>query len=147
MSRRLQLFLVVTDLAFLAYWLLSALIEIHLFKVPASFMYADYTVPRVRAWNWSFLPLDVAFSVLGLASVAAQRRGSQLWRPLVILSLAFTMAAGGMAVSYWTLLGEFDPGWYLANLMLVIWPLFYLPGLIAGDAGQATAGNRIGDTP
>jgi hypothetical protein len=82
------------------------------------------------AWNWSFLPVDLAFSILGLAAVRAARRGNPIWRPLALLSLAFTMVAGGMAVSYWTLLGEFDPSWFLPNLALVIWPLFFLPGLV-----------------
>ena len=35
-----------------------------------------------------------------------------------------------MAVSYWTLLGEFEPSWFLANAALIAWPLAFLPSLI-----------------
>ena len=63
--------------------------------------------------------------------MAAARRGDPIWRPLAIVSLTLTMAAGGMAVNYWTILGEFEPAWYGPNLALVIWPLFFMRSLIA----------------
>jgi hypothetical protein len=130
MDKRLALALSVTDIAFLAYWTMSALSLIGVIHIPRDWMYAHYDQREVVAWNWSFLPVDLAFSILGLAAVRAARRGNPIWRPLALLSLAFTMVAGGMAVSYWTLLGEFDPSWFLPNLALVIWPLFFLPGLV-----------------
>lgn len=93
------------------------------------------------AWNWSFFPLDIAFSIIGLAAVRASRRNRPIWRPLALISLILTMVAGGMAVSYWALLGEFDPAWFLPNLALLLWPLIFLPGLIgqlsvAHDSGS-----------
>ncbi len=130
MPTNLKIALATTDIAFLIYWLVSGLAQFGVLHMPPEWMYAHYDQPIVVAWNWSFLPLDLAFSFSGLTAVAAAQRGSQLWRPLALLSLAFTMAAGGMAVSYWTILGEFDPAWFLPNLTLVIWPLFFLPGLI-----------------
>jgi hypothetical protein len=39
-----------------------------------------------------------------------------------------------MAIGYWTILGEFDPAWYLPNLALAVWPLFFLPGLLNATA-------------
>jgi hypothetical protein len=135
MPRALSIAFTLTDTLFLLYWSVSGLAQARLIHIPPEWMYSHYDQPMVIAWNWSFLPLDLAFSVLGFASVAAARRNLQIWRPLALLSLAFTMAAGGMAVSYWTLLGEFEPSWFLPNLALVIWPLFFLPSLVAG-AGQ-----------
>lgn len=132
MSRRLAAFIMITDILFLLYWLASGLAQLGLVDIPPQWMYAEYGEARVVAWNWSFLPLDVAFSAVGLAAVVAARRGSDAWRPLALLSLAFTIASGLNAVSYWTLLGELDPGWFLSNLLLVVWPLFFLPGLITG---------------
>jgi hypothetical protein len=130
MPTKLKIALATTDGLFLIYWMLSGLAQFGLIHIPPDWMYAHYDQPIVVAWNWSFLPLDLAFSLSGLAAVAAAQRGSELRRPLALLSLTFTMAAGGMAVSYWTILGEFDPAWNLPNLLLVIWPLFFLPGLI-----------------
>ena len=130
MPTGLAIALSVTDFVFLAYWALSALAASGVVHIPASLMYADYGNPRVVAWNWSFLPLDLAFSLSGLGAVAAARRGLPLWRPLALISLIVTIAAGLMAVSYWTLLCEFDPSWFLANAALIAWPLAFLPGLI-----------------
>lgn len=39
-----------------------------------------------------------------------------------------------MAVSYWALLREFDPFWFFSNLALVVWPLFYMRGLLRSAA-------------
>ena len=65
-------------------------------------------------------------------AVRAARQYNSLWRPLTIISLVLTMTAGGMAVSYWAILDEFDPAWFPPNLALVIWPMFFLPGLCTG---------------
>jgi hypothetical protein len=136
MPTGLMIALTGTDFAFLAYWALSALAASGVVHIPASLIYADYDNPRVVAWNWSFLPLDLAFSLSGLGAVAAARRGLPVWRPLALISLIVTIAAGLMAVSYWTLLREFEPSWFLANAALIAWPLAFLPGLIC-DLSEA----------
>lgn len=130
MSTPLRIALSVTDLLFLAYWLASGLHAAGALPIPADLLYANADDPRVVAWNWSFFPLDIAFSVTGLAAVRLSRRGDGLWRPLALVSLVLTMVAGGMAVGYWALLGEFDPAWFLPNLALLVWPLFFLPRLV-----------------
>jgi hypothetical protein len=84
----------------------------------------------VEAWNWSFFPLDMAFSITGLAAVRFAGSGNALWRPLALVSLVLTMVAGGMAVGYWSLLGEFDPAWFLPNFLLLVWPILFLPRLV-----------------
>ena len=129
MSRPLRYFLLFTDVAFLIYWSVAGLHETKLLSLPSEWLYPQADNPRVKAWNWSFLPLDLAFSATGLAAVSAMRRGKP-WRHLAIISLVLTMVAGGMAVSYWTLTGEIDWSWYGANLFLLIWPVFFLPGLL-----------------
>lgn len=140
MGRRLAIALAVTDVLFLAYWATAALSAAGLLHIPPQYMYAGYGEPRVTAWNWSFLPLDLAFSVVGLFAVRSARRGDPLWRPLALISLILTQVAGLMAVGYWALMGEFDPSWFLPNLALVVWPVFFLPGLVcdlAAPGGEA----------
>ncbi len=139
MSRPLALAITVTDVAFLLYWSFAALALTGILHVPPEWMYANYDQPDVIAWNWSFLPMDLAFSVFGLKAVAAARRGDPSWRPFAIVSLTLTMAAGGMAVSYWAILREFDPSWFLANLTLVIWPLFFMSRLMSDVETKARA--------
>jgi hypothetical protein len=138
MTRSLSAALTITDLLFLAYWLAAGASAVGLIALPPSLMYAGYDEPRVAAWNWSFFPIDLAFSLTGLAAVRAARRGDQLWKPLALISLILTMVAGLMAVAYWTLLGEFDPAWFLPNLALVIWPTVFLPRLVCdlGSGGR-----------
>lgn len=140
MSRTLALALMVTDWLFIAYWAASGLDKAGLIHIPPDLLYANADAPRVVAWNWSFFPLDIAFSVIGLAAVRASRRNRPVWRPLALISLILTMVAGGMAVGYWTLLGEFAPAWFLPNLALLLWPLIFLPGLI----GQLASGHGRG---
>lgn len=137
MPRPLMLALGLTDAIFLAYWLITALAAAGLIVLPAALLYANYHDPRVIAWNWSFAPLDLAFSASGLAAIRAGRAGRAAWRPLALISLLLTMVAGGMAVGYWALLGEFDPSWFLPNLALLLWPTAFLPGLIRALSGAA----------
>ena len=131
MSKSLRLALSVTDILFLAYWTVSALHLAGMFPIPADWLYADADDARVVAWNWSFFPLDLTFSLTGLAAIRYARSSNPLWKPLALVSLVLTMVAGGMAVGYWALLGEFDPFWFLPNLALLIWPLFFLGRIIA----------------
>lgn len=126
----LALALTITDVAFLLYWTLAALSAAAFIHIPEAWLYANAGDPRVIAWNWSFLPLDIAFSLTGLAAVRYARRGDAAWRPLALISLILTMVAGGMAVGYWALLREFDLFWIGANALLLIWPTPFLGGLV-----------------
>ena len=140
MPRPLAIALTFTDVAFVLYWALAALSQGGVVHVPPEWMYANYEQADVIAWNWSFLPMDLAFSYFGLKAVAAARRGDSTWRAFTIVSLTLTMAAGGMAVSYWAILQEFDPTWFLPNLALVIWPLFFIrPVMLDLGATKASA--------
>ncbi|MDP3853779.1 DUF5360 family protein [Phenylobacterium sp.] len=135
MSRSLAAALAITDLLFLAYWSLALLSQVGAVAIPADLMYAGYEDARVVAWNWSFFPLDLAFSVTGLLAVRAARRGDPAWRPLALISLTLTVVAGLMAVGYWAILREFDPAWFLPNLALAAWPFAFLPGLVCDLTG------------
>lgn len=130
MSLLLAWALAITDFSFLLYWGVAALHALALIQIPQDWLYANADDARVVAWNWSFFPLDVAFSLTGLAAVRQARKGASAWRPLALISLILTMVAGGMAVGYWVLLGEFDPFWIGANAVLLIWPVFFLGGLV-----------------
>ena len=133
MPSSLRVGLGVTDMGFLVYWALAALSHFGVIAIPAEWMYADYDQPQVIAWNWSFLPMDLAFSWFGLRAIGRARAGRP-WRGHALVSLTLTMAAGGMAVSYWTLVGEFDPGWFGTNALLVVWPLFFMKSMLEPEA-------------
>jgi hypothetical protein len=114
-----------TDIAFIVYWLVTAL---HL--IPPEFLFQDYTNPILTAWNWSFLPLDLLISASGLGSLWAYNRRLEVWRSLALISLTLTMTSGLNAIAFWVIRGDFDPTWWTPNLYLLIYPFFFLPQLL-----------------
>jgi hypothetical protein len=137
--RGLKLALSITDIAFLLYWAVAGLDTAGLIHLPTDWLYPNAHDPRVVAWNWSFFPLDIAFSITGLWAVRASSRGQAIWRPMALISLILTMVAGGMACGYWLLIGEIDPTWFGMNLLLLVWPVLFLPRLIRDLASNASA--------
>ncbi len=114
-----------TDLGFIVYWLVTAL---HL--IPAQYLFQNYTNPILTAWNWSFLPLDLMVSASGLASLWAFKQKLELWRPLALISLVLTFSSGLNAIAFWVIRGDFEPTWWIPNLYLMLYPLFFLPKLL-----------------
>ena len=141
MSTSLKWALTATDIAFLIYWSVALLECLGLISIPNAWLYAQAHDPRVVAWNWSFFPLDIAFSITGLWAVRAARRQDPIWRPMALISLILTIVAGGMACGYWLLLGEVDALWFSMNAILVVWPLLFLPGLVREMAVNSASAN------
>ena len=108
----------VIDIGFIVYWSL-----IILRVLPPEVMFEGYEKPEVQAWNWSFLPLDIAAAVTGIVGQTAKRFDSTV---LLTSSLVLTSVAGGMALSYWVVLGYFDILWWAPNLVLFLFPLWPL---------------------
>ncbi|MGI6187453.1 MAG: DUF5360 family protein, partial [Brevibacillus sp.] len=46
---------------------------------------------------------------------------------LALISLVLTSCSGLQAISFWLFKGDFDPVWWIPNLYLLIYPLFFLP--------------------
>jgi hypothetical protein len=127
--RLIEVAMVVTDVGFVVYWAVVALA-----LLPPELAYTDYTDPRVVAWNWSFLPIDLVISATGLTSLALLHRAHRAWRGLMVVSLTLTSASGMLAVSYWAVRGEFDPAWWGPNLFLLLYPVPALVWLLREPA-------------
>jgi hypothetical protein len=123
--RALKPVFLLVDLGFIAYWICAGL---HLF--PQEYLFKDYDNPILQAWNFSFLPLDLLVSGTGLSSVWCHSRGLTCWRPLALISLTLTLCSGLQAVAFWALRGDYDPVWWVPNLFLLIYPLFFIPALM-----------------
>jgi hypothetical protein len=123
--KSLKFFFLFVDISFIAYWTITAL---HL--IPAEYLYNDYTNPILVNWNWSFFPLDIGVSSTGLYSVYLANQRQEKWRIFALISLVLTSISGLQAISYWALAREFDMTWWIPNLFLLLYPLFFLPKLM-----------------
>lgn len=117
-----------TEVGVLAYWLLATALVLGILYIPPEYMYSDYENPLIVAWNWSFLPIDVAFAVLGLISRFG-KFGEPLSNKLAITGATLMFCAGVMAISFWVMTGEFDPLWWGLNIWLVVLSLAALKTL------------------
>jgi hypothetical protein len=122
MARALKILLFVTDVGFILYWAITALVACGLLAVPPEWLFKDYHNPDIVAWNWSFMPLDLLASLSGLIAV---RRASlqQHWQTMALISMSLTFCAGFMAITFWTVQRSFDAAWWAPNLFLTLWPL------------------------
>ena len=126
--KTLRYIFLLVDIGFVAYWAITAFS-----LIPEQYLYSDYTNPILTHWNWSFFPLDILISVTGLSSVYLHSKKSPAWKSVALISLVLTSVSGLQAVSYWTLAGESDLSWWIPNLFLLIYPLFYIPRFIRGS--------------
>ncbi len=122
--KKLKYFFLIVDLGFILYWLIT------LFEFfPDEFLFKDYENPALVAWNWSFLPLDLAISSTGLLSLLLWKKGKGSWQNMARISLSLTFCSGLQAISFWVIRSDFDPAWWLPNLFLMIYPLFFISKL------------------
>lgn len=126
MNSSLRLLILLTDCGLVAYWLVTILSVLGLIDLPPDLLFSDYDNPIVVAWNWSFFPLDIVLSVVGLVGVRLAAQNDPRWWHWTIISLSLTVCAGLMAVSFWAIRGDFDPVWWGFNLYLILWPLPFL---------------------
>lgn len=119
--------LVVTDLGLVVYWVATALGLVSVGKGEV-----------LQAWNWSFLPLDLAAAASGLVWSALAR--SHPYRSVVLtVSLTLTHTAGLMALAFFVQWGAWDWTWWAPNLWLAFLPLVVL---LAGVVSRRRARRR-----
>jgi hypothetical protein len=119
--KTLRYIFLVTDIGFIIYWLITLLK-----LIPDEYLYQDYTNELLIAWNWSFFPLDICVSFTGLLSLYLWEKQNDSWEKLALISLILTFCSGLQAISFWIIRKDFDITWWLPNLFLVIYPLFFI---------------------
>ncbi|RUT31729.1 hypothetical protein EJP77_10090 [Paenibacillus zeisoli] len=119
--RVLKPFFLITDIGFIIYWIVT-----FLQVIPAEWAFKDYHNPMIMAWNWSFLPLDILISATGLFSLYLYRTERSAWRSAALISLVLTFCSGLQAIAFWLFSNDFDITWWLFNLYLMIYPLFFI---------------------
>ena len=111
----------IVDIAFIIYWAIT-----YLYLLPPEFLYNDYTNSILVDWNWSFFPIDMLISISGLLTIWLYRNNSNRWVFFALASLFLTLSSGLMAISFWVYHNDFDMGWWLPNMFLLFYPIFYL---------------------
>lgn len=129
--KNLRYFFWVVDVGFILYWIIT-LIGV----IPEEYLFKDYKNPILSAWNWSFLPLDLCVSCTGMYSIMLWKKGRQTWRTFALVSLVLTCCSGLQAIAFWVLRQDFDLAWWLPNGFLLIYPLFFIPGLLSLPAHE-----------
>jgi len=119
--KSLRILFFITDIGFILYWLITLL-----GVIPASYLFKDYRNPILSAWNWSFLPLDLMISFSGLWSLRLMSKADPRWKNVALISLVLTFASGLMALAFWTIRRDFDLSWWLPNLYLMLYPIYYI---------------------
>jgi len=119
--KSLRRFFLITDIGFILYWVIT-LIGV----IPAAYLFKDYHNPILSAWNWSFLPLDLMISFSGLWSLRLMSKGDVRWKNMALISLVLTFCSGLMAISFWAIRRDFDVSWWLPNLYLLIYPIYFI---------------------
>jgi hypothetical protein len=119
--KTLKYFFLVIDFGFIIYWLATVLQ-----LIPAEYLYNDYTNPILVNWNWSFFPLDILVSITGLTSLYLNKMNNGQWKVFALISLVLTSTSGLQAISYWIMAKEFDLMWWIPNLFLLLYPLFFI---------------------
>ncbi len=77
--KTLKKFFLVTDIAFILYWLITLL---HL--LPEEYLYKDYNNPILVAWNFSFLPIDLLVSFTGFTSLFLYQKKRKSWKKIAL---------------------------------------------------------------
>ncbi|EGG36049.1 YvaD family protein [Paenibacillus sp. HGF5] len=125
MSKTLKGLFLVTDIGFIMYWVITALA-----LIPNEYLYQDYTNELLVVWNWSFFPLDIFISVTGMYSLYLHKRRNAKWKNLALISLTLTFCSGLQAIVFWIIKSDFDLMWWVPNLYLLLYPLFFIPKLL-----------------
>jgi hypothetical protein len=94
-TRFLKIFMLATDIGFIAYWLITVA---HV--IPSGMLFRDYSNSIMVHWNWSFLPLALLISTTGVYSLILMKRGIAAWQQLAIVSLTLTFVSGLQAIAF-----------------------------------------------
>ncbi|PJZ53973.1 DUF5360 family protein [Leptospira adleri] len=110
-----------TDIGFILYWTITGF-----GWIPESYLFKDYHDPILMDWNWSFLPLDLLVSFTGFYSLYLRKHKRSQWERVALISLVLTSCSGLQAVAFWSFHRDFDPSWWIPNLYLLLYPLYFI---------------------
>ncbi len=133
----LKPFFLVTDLGFIIYWIVT-----FFNLIPKSWAFKDYDNSIIIAWNWSFFPLDILISITGLSSLYLYNKNREAWKTFALISLILTFCSGLQAITFWVYSNDYEITWWVMNLYLMIYPLFFLKMFLKRDKDETSESFR-----
>lgn len=133
----LKPFFLATDIGFIIYWIVT-----FFNLIPKSWAFKDYDNSIIIAWNWSFFPLDILISITGLSSLYLYNKNKEVWKTFALISLILTFCSGLQAIAFWVYSHDYDITWWVMNLYLMIYPLFFLKMFMKADKDNVTESLR-----
>lgn len=133
--KKLKIFFLITDVGFILYWLITIL---HI--IPEALLFKDYSNPILSVWNWSFFPLDMCISLSGILCLFFYKKKRSYWSKIGLISLTLTFCSGLQAISFWAIRGDYDFLWWASNLYFMIYPLFFVKGMIKEGSNKEVDG-------
>lgn len=131
MSKSLKFLFLITDIGFIFYWFVT-LFEL----IPKEYLYQDYQNELLVIWNWSFFPLDILISATGLISIYLNKEKNLKWKSFALISLTLTFCSGLQAIVFWMIKFDFDLMWWIPNLFLLVYPLYFIPILLNNNKNK-----------
>ena len=119
MKKLISVLLTSTEIGMISYWVVAFLMLFGVLHIPPEYMYSDYKNPTIIAWNWSFFPIDLIFSIAGLYARFGQHA---LYKKQLLetVSISLMFCAGLMAISFWTIQNSYDIFWWGTNIWLIV---------------------------
>lgn len=130
MRNSLKILFLLTDIGFIVYWIVT-IFEL----IPKAYLYQDYQNELLVIWNWSFFPLDILISITGLISLYLYRGKDLRWISFALISLTLTFTSGLQAIIFWIIKQDFDLMWWIPNLYLLLYPLYFIPSILKLNRG------------
>ena len=90
---KIRPYILVTDISFMSYWAISALVAAGLLNIPTEYLYNDYHNQYVFDWNWSFFPLDLLFALTGFLAVWLHGKNNPNWLVMALVSSVLTFCS------------------------------------------------------
>lgn len=133
MNKKLKVQFLFTDIGFIVYWVVTFFT-----LIPQAYLYQDYSNELLVFWNWSFFPLDIFISITGIYSLYLHKRHDPRWSQMALISLTLTFCSGLQAIAFWIIKADYDLMWWIPNLYLLIYPLFFIPKLLKASTPRST---------
>ncbi|WP_232371663.1 DUF5360 family protein [Leptospira ainazelensis] len=74
--------------------------------------------------------MDLFVSITGFYSLYLRKRKRPEWERMALISLVLSSSSGLQAIAFWSFRTDFDPSWWIPNLYLLLYPIYFVYRLL-----------------